>query len=162
MAPRSETVHESADEILQEVLIEASPETVFSFLVDAKKFTRWMGIEAELDPRPGGAYRVRMNKLGDTVAGTYTLIETNRRVVFTWGWDGANSPLPSGTTRVEVTLEPRGTSTLVRLRHTGFNGRDHLQAMHARGWDHYMSRLGPAAEGRDPGFDAWIESEGPR
>lgn len=161
MPLRSESFEEADDEIVQEILIEASPATVFSYLVDADKFTRWMGMEAALDARPGGAYRVRMNQLGETVAGTFVVVETDRRVVFTWGWEGAGSPLPPGTSRVEVTLEPQGTSTLVRLRHTGFRGRDHLRGLHAQGWAHYLPRLGQAGEGRDPGFDPWIESNGP-
>ena len=41
-----------------EVRIQAPPETVFEFFVDPEKMTRWKGTEAELDPRPGGRYRV--------------------------------------------------------------------------------------------------------
>lgn len=43
------------------------------------------GVKAELDPRPGGVYRVWMD--ADTVArGEYVEVESPRRVVFTWGW----------------------------------------------------------------------------
>src|SRR5438876_5422210 len=33
--------------------IEAPPEIVFAYLTDSRRFTRWMGVGAELDPRPG-------------------------------------------------------------------------------------------------------------
>jgi len=44
-------------ELRRELAIAARPETVWSFLVDPQKQLRWMGISAELDPRPGGVMR---------------------------------------------------------------------------------------------------------
>ena len=41
-----------------EVRIQTRPDTVFEFFVDPEKMRRWKGTEAELDPRPGGTYRV--------------------------------------------------------------------------------------------------------
>jgi len=38
--------------------IGASPATVFSYLTESDKFSAWMGVGAELDPRPGGQYRI--------------------------------------------------------------------------------------------------------
>src|SRR6266581_4184046 len=38
------------------ISIAASPEKVWEFLVDPQKSTRWMGLNADLDPRPGGTY----------------------------------------------------------------------------------------------------------
>ena len=32
---------------------------MFSYLTDPARFARWQGIDAELDPRPGGAFRFR-------------------------------------------------------------------------------------------------------
>src|SRR6266851_3473101 len=45
--------------------IAASPATVFSYLVEPAKFNAWMGVGAELDPRPGG--RVRIDVDGEHV-----------------------------------------------------------------------------------------------
>jgi uncharacterized protein YndB with AHSA1/START domain len=44
----------------REIAIAASPETVWEFLVDAEKATRWMGQTASFDPRPRGLYRVEV------------------------------------------------------------------------------------------------------
>ena len=44
--------------VVRELTIAARPETVWEFLVDPDKATRWMGIEATLEPHPGGVYRV--------------------------------------------------------------------------------------------------------
>jgi uncharacterized protein YndB with AHSA1/START domain len=66
-----------------EVRIEARPETVFEFFVDPEKMSRWKGTSAELDPRPGGRYRVG-GIAGATVVGEFVEIDPPRRLVFTW------------------------------------------------------------------------------
>ncbi len=45
-------------ELMREVVVDASPATIFPFLTDPAHHVRWMGTEAELDPRSGGDYRV--------------------------------------------------------------------------------------------------------
>jgi uncharacterized protein YndB with AHSA1/START domain len=42
----------------REILIDATPETIFTLLTDAEQHLRWLGTEVDLDPRPGGVYRV--------------------------------------------------------------------------------------------------------
>jgi len=74
------------------------------------------------------------------------------RIVFTWGWEGDASPLPPGSTTVEVSFSADGEATVVRLRHLGLPA-DQREA-HAKGWDHYLPRLAIAAEGRDAGPDS--------
>jgi len=69
-------------EVEVEVAIAARPETIFAFLTDPAKMTRWMGSMAELDPRPGGVLRVAV-RLGSTGRDEYVAIEPYRRVVFT-------------------------------------------------------------------------------
>ena len=46
----------------REVRIEATPETRVPFFTDPDKMIRWKGSTAELDPRPGGIYRVAINE----------------------------------------------------------------------------------------------------
>ena len=45
-------------ELTREVVMDASPKTIFPFLTDPAQHVLWMGTEAELDPRVGGTYRV--------------------------------------------------------------------------------------------------------
>jgi uncharacterized protein YndB with AHSA1/START domain len=130
--------------------IEAPREEVFVYLTDPDKYTRWMGMAAELDPRPGGFYRVRMNR--DTVAlGEYVAVEPPSRVVFTWGWEG-DAAVPPGSTTVEITLRDEGEGTILRLRHSGFT-TDEAAASHREGWAMYVERLSVATAGGDPGQD---------
>ena len=48
----------SRDFVEREIRVAAPPETVFAFFTDADKMVQWKGSEAQLDPRPGGIYRV--------------------------------------------------------------------------------------------------------
>ena len=139
----------STGEVVErEVRIEAPPETVFSFFTDPQQMTKWKGQSATLDPRPGGIYRVDMN--GENIArGEYVEVVPYSRVVFTWGWEGDDSPLPPGASTVEVSLTPDGDGTIVRLRHLGLSPEQ--RQAHAEGWELYLPRLPLAAIGQDPG-----------
>lgn len=137
--------HEPGEEPVEvETWVRASPEVVFTFFTDSDKYRRWQGQKAELDPRPGGRYRVDMD--GTNVArGEYVEVDPPRRVVFTWGFEG--SPvLPPGSSTVEVTLIPDGDGTIVRLRHSGLPDED-SRAQHAAGWQLYTQRLVAEAGG---------------
>ena len=142
----------SGDTVEKEVRIAAPPETVFSFFTDPALMVKWKGIEATLDPKPGGVYRVSINGR-DIATGKYVEVVPHTRVVFTWGWEGEGSAVPPGTSTVEITLVPDGSETIVRLRHLGLPQDQRDQ--HSQGWDHFMPRLVIAAEGRDPGPDPW-------
>ena len=143
------------NDIVREVRIDAPPDEVFLFFTDPDKMIAWKAIEAELDPRPGGVFRINVTGR-DTARGEYVEIDPPRRVVFTFGWESADSPEPPGSTIVEITLLPDGDGTLVRLVHSGVP--DEIRAGSAGGWDHYLARLMVAAEGGNPGPDPWAES----
>jgi uncharacterized protein YndB with AHSA1/START domain len=133
-----------------EMRIDAPPEVVFAYFTDPEKYRRWKGVRAELDPRPGGGFRVDMGPNG-WVGGEYVTVEPPSRVVFTWGWE--HDPLvPPGTTRVEVTFVPDGAATILRLRHSGF-ATDAVRDQHRDGWEYLLSRLAVAGAGGDPGPD---------
>src|SRR5919204_2366136 len=92
------------------ITIEASPETVFGLLTDPKEYVRWKGRVAALEPRPGGVFRVQFAEPQQIAAGRYVEVVPNRRVVFTWGWEGDELG-PPGSSTVEITLEPAGRGT---------------------------------------------------
>lgn len=144
----------------REIRIDAAPETVFDFFVDPDKMTLWKGVAAELDPRPGGIYKVEVVP-GAVARGEYVRIDRPHSVVFTWGWEGDDQPVQPGTSTVEVTLKPDGTGTVLHLRHTGLPSH-HMLEQHVDGWTHYLARLELAAAGRDPGRDANLDAEAPR
>ena len=145
----------------RELAIAASPEAVWEFLVDPEKVTRWMGLEATLEPQPGGVYLIEV--LGGHVArGEFVEVEPPHRLVFTFGWDpGADGPnaVPPGSSTIEIELEAGadGAGTLLRFTHELSTVEAATQ--HAHGWDHYLARLATVAGGDEPGVDPWLTGE---
>ena len=144
--------------VQREIEIAARPETVWQFLVDPAKAVAWWGANATMDARPGGGYRVEVMP-GRAVRGAFVELDPPRRLVYTFGWEGAGDmpgAIPPGSSTVEVELlaSERGGTTL-RLVHRDLPTGESASS-HGRGWDHYLERLGRVAEGGDPGRDSWI------
>jgi uncharacterized protein YndB with AHSA1/START domain len=123
--------------------IEASPEIVFAYLTDSQRFVAWMGVGAELDPRPGGRYRIDVDGV-HIVSGEYQVVDPPRRLVMSWGWEG-HPTVPPGSTTVEIILTPERDATILTLRHLGLPDEGERR-LHTDGWTQYMSQL--AAAGR--------------
>jgi uncharacterized protein YndB with AHSA1/START domain len=133
--------------------IDASPDTVWEFLVDPEKLMRWKGISADLDPRPGGVYRCEVIP-GHTARGEFVELDPPHRLLFSWGWDG-NEGVPPGASTIEIELATEGEGTSLRFVHKDLPSAEAV-ASHAHGWDHYLPRLEIAAGGGDPGEDPWV------
>ena len=124
--------------------IEAPPEIVFSYLVDPTRFVLWMGVEASLDPTPGGGLRVKLPG-GQIAVGTYQLVDPPNRVVFSFGWDG-DTDVPPGSSTVEVILQRDGDGTRLRLRHFDLPD-DSSRQSHGKGWNYHLDGLATAVAG---------------
>lgn len=143
----------TAESIVREIHIAASPEVVFPYFVEAPKMIVWKAVQAELDAREGGEFQVDVTGRGDVARGTFLEIEAPRRVTFTWGWVKGDPAFAPGSTVVEVTLRAVAGGTLLRLEHR--NVPEEAQDRSGAGWDHYLARLALAAAGQDPGRDPW-------
>ena len=133
-----ETLVAAEGRIEREIRIAASPETVFDHWVDPVRLATWMGRDVTVDARPGGSYRIDYNG-SDVASGAFVELERPRRLVLTWGWEAPGDPTPPGASLVEVTLEPDGDGTVLRLVHSrlvpaAVDG-------HAEGWDYFLPRL---------------------
>lgn len=137
-------------ELVREIVIDARPETIWPFLVESDEHARWLPT-VELDPRPGGTFRV-LARGGHEGAGEYVEVVPHQRVVFTFGWDVEGHPIPPGSTTVEISLHPEGDKTRVRLVHRGLP--EDAVDDHGGGWTIYLERLAVVTTGGDPGPDA--------
>ena len=135
--------------IEREVMIHAHPATIFRYFSDPERFGAWFGAGSSMETRPGGEIDVHYPD-GRKAVGEVLEVAENERIVFTWGWID-HPVLPPGSSTVEVQLVPDAHGTLVRLTHSGLPS-DEI-AIHARGWEHYVPRLGEVAAGLDPGPD---------
>ncbi len=138
-------------EAVKEVAIKASPSVIFPYLVDPEKFILWMGTSVSLQPIAGGEFRVLCAGVRPC-AGQFVEVVPNEKVVFTFGWDLPEHPIPAGSTEVEITLTPHGDHTILRLVHRGLP--DDAINDHLGGWSHYLTRLETVVTGGDPGPDA--------
>lgn len=152
-----------ADGIELRIRIAAAPEVVFGFFEDPERFAAWMGDGSTMVARPGGAVVVEYP--GEAAPAMGKVLETvpNRRIVFTWGYEGGANGLPPGSSTVSVDLQPTDTGTLLTLRHVGLDDDD-LEQGHLGGWRHYFGvlawrasrvALAPVLEER---VDAWVSA----
>ena len=143
-------------ELIREIVIDATPETIWPFLTEPDELVQWHGTVAEIDPRPRGIYRVLVAGQFQSV-GEYVEVVPMEKVVFTFGWEEAGHPIPPGSTTIEITLHPEGDKTRVRLVHSGLP--DDAVDDHGRGWAFYLERLAVRVTGGDPGPDRGSEGE---
>ncbi len=132
-------------------IIAARPSTVFSFFTDSERWAAWQGVEGQVDAQAGGAFRITMPG-AQVASGHFVELVRDRRLVFTWGWEGDDSPLPPGSSTVVVELEPHEAGTLLRLTHSAL-APPRVAEQHRQGWERYLERLRICAEGGDPGAD---------
>lgn len=137
-------------ELVREILIDATPETIWPFLVEPELHIQWLGTVADIDPRPGGQYRVLVH--GEhQAAGAYVEVVPHERIVVDFGWEEEGHPIPPHSTTLEIALLPEGDKTRVRLTHSRLP--DDAVADHADGWESYLDRLATVLSGGDPGPD---------
>src|SRR5207244_1723366 len=103
-APRGAAVIDG-EKVVHELVLAAPPDDVFDAFVDPVRLVAWIGITADLEPRPGGRFRFEIAP-GEFCEGEYVTVERPRHLVFTWGWTAPSFELPPGSSRVEVTLRP--------------------------------------------------------
>ena len=103
--------------VVRETHIAASPETVFEYFVDPDRMVRWMGVRADVDPRPGGRYAVDINAMA-RARGEYVEVVPPSRIVLSFGWEN-DAAVPPGSTTLQATLTPDGAGTHVPIVHSG-------------------------------------------
>jgi uncharacterized protein YndB with AHSA1/START domain len=139
--------------VVKEIHIDAPPEIVYEYLTQADKIVQWMGFDVDVDPQPGGIFRLSPNRV-DVVRGEYVEATPYSKVAFSWGFEGAGHELPAGSTLVEFSLERAPSGTRLRLVHSGIADPEWRED-HSVGWDHYLPRIAAAAEGFPLGPDPW-------
>jgi uncharacterized protein YndB with AHSA1/START domain len=130
------------DAVVHELVLPAPPTDVFEMFVDAEKLISWIGISADIEPVAGGRFRFEV-MAGQYCEGHYVTLERPHRLVFTWGWSDPSMDVPSGSSTVEVTLEPEGSGETTRLRlvHRDLPDTEQGRRLHDDGWTRFLGRL---------------------
>ena len=115
----------------------APPERVYAHFADPALLAAWfcpnpdLPTTAELDLRPGGAWRVAM---GDwVVGGRYLEVDPPTRLVFTFDWDHDDE----APTTVTVAITPEGDGARLVLEHEESGD----ESGHEEGWLLTLARL---------------------
>ena len=127
--------------IEREIFVALPPEELFRYLVEPALMARWIGLSHDLDPRPGGRFRVEVSG-GNIASGRYVEVVPPWRVVFTWGWESRDPDLcvlPPGASLVEIDLQAEDRGTLLRLRHSRLPNE--LAGRHGERWSLYLAEL---------------------
>jgi uncharacterized protein YndB with AHSA1/START domain len=69
----------------------------------------------------------------------------DQRLIFTWGWEKPDVPVPPGSSTVEIELVADGSGTLLRLTHSGLP--PDFVVLHRQGWELYIGKLQAVAGG---------------
>lgn len=140
------------------LVVPAPPTTVWYFLSTDDGWSEWWGRGSTIDARPGGAMHIAYPN-GQTADGRVLEVEPERRLVFSFGYDRPGTPLPAGSSIVEIALEGLGNLTRVRVLH--LLPDDQQAQHHIAGWRYqlglFASLVGRNALGARLGSqaDAW-------
>ena len=117
------------------VMIAAPPEMVFRFFQDSDRWAKWWGAGSTIDPRVGGEVYIK-HPGGIESGGRILEIAAPMRLVFTYGF-ASGKPIPTGSSRVTIQLEPLRGGTRLSLRHDFADtvARDE----HVQGWRFQLS-----------------------
>ena len=118
------------------ILICATRATVFRYFTDSERFAAWWGPGSRIEGRPGGAVAIRYPN-GVTVSGQVLELVGDERIVFTYGYDAPDRPIPPGGSRVTITLEERPQGTLLKLRHELATAA--ARDAHVAGWRYQLA-----------------------
>ena len=147
------------------VVIRARRETVFRYFTDSARFAAWWGAGSSVDPRPGGAVRIRypnaVEALGEVVE-----LKAPERFVFTYGYSDPAKGVPPGGSRVTITLEAVAEGTKLRLVHDQADAK--ARDAHKPGWAYQLAVFANVVAGEehagvaakaDAWFKAWAERD---
>jgi uncharacterized protein YndB with AHSA1/START domain len=142
--------------------LEAPREEVFRAWTEPKLFEQWFkppgsgSLNAEMDVRSGGGYRITLRptegRPGTTyLVGTYLEVIRPERLAFTWGWEQAPSfeglALNDLDSQVIVQFQELNGSTEISVTHERLDTEER-RAFHRWGWESTLDQLASLTESR--------------
>ncbi len=126
--------------VIESEFLNTPPAVLFDYWIKPELITRWWPAEAEIDPRPGGAYHLSWPKMNWHLRGHYTIFDPGKQLAFTWKWD--HEP---DTTQVVVDFEALSdTGTKLTITHGSYSDSaedQETRAGHIEGWNYFISKL---------------------
>lgn len=126
-----------------ELTIDAPADAVWKALTDAEELMRWFPFQAKVEPGAGGTIWMSWDGSFED-SQPIQAWEPERRLVTGWPLPTPPGEKPAPPTVVEYRLEARGSSTRLRLVHSGFptgDDWDDIFESHRRGWSYELRSL---------------------
>ncbi|MDL2334909.1 MAG: SRPBCC domain-containing protein [Chloroflexota bacterium] len=117
--------------------VDASRDAVFALFATQDGLRRWLDA-ADLEPRVGGALRVRMRDA--SASGKVLAIDAPQHASYTWEWTGSRAASPMV---VAFDAIDHGARTHVTLRHIGLRTQAELD-LHTELWRYWLERFADA------------------
>ena len=92
----------------REIMIDATPETIFPLLTTTEGMLRWEGTEGEIDARPGGVYRILVGGRAPRARRVRGGRPQREGACSPSAGTSPGNPITPGSTEVEITLHPGG------------------------------------------------------
>ena len=123
--------------IEQAYFFKASPKKVFDALTTPEGLTSWFLSDAALEARTGSIYE--FDWLGGYhMEGNIKGIQSGKSVSYSW-----HDKLPNGknaVTNASFSVAKKGSGTILKLRHTGFEDPVHFAECSSR-WGYYLTNM---------------------
>ncbi len=140
------------DWIEREIIIDASPDRVWTVLTEAEPVAGWFGDSAEIDLRPG-----RKAVFGRTGDGDFWAVVERvaapTALSYRWARDAGTEPGEGASTLVEFTLTEIPVGTLLRVVESGIDSLNlspeaqiKVAAETSQGWTEGLAQLKEYAE----------------
>jgi uncharacterized protein YndB with AHSA1/START domain len=137
-----------SDEVTVSRVIPATREEAFKAWTDPEQIKRWFGPgefntpEAEVDLRPGGAYRFVMHAPEGNpmpISGTYQAVDEPGLLVYTWKWEVEG--MGDDESLVKVEFRDAGDSrTEIVITHSRYP-QEHTGEPYRMGWEGGLDKV---------------------
>lgn len=117
--------------LFKEVWINAPIEKAFASFTEAEAMLEWHGKEVEVNPVPGGIYKVIFED-GTTILGEYKEVISPSRVVYSANYNGVNS-------LVTIQFQTKDGGTLIQLQQEFDPKQD--PSSFDQGWNYFLQLL---------------------
>ncbi|NET34403.1 MAG: SRPBCC domain-containing protein [Cyanothece sp. SIO1E1] len=117
--------------IHKEIWINAPIERAFASFTDAEAMLAWHGKEIEVNPVPGGIYKVTFED-GTTILGEYKEVSPHSRVIYSANYNGVDS-------LITIDFLPRDGGTLIKLQQE-FDP-EQVTSSFDHGWNYFLQIL---------------------
>jgi uncharacterized protein YndB with AHSA1/START domain len=160
-------MHMSSDAITRDIVINASPETVYDVVSRPEHIAEWFSDGADFEPVPDarGVLTWQDKKTSQTTTVEVTVVAADRPRLFAFHWISPErqraTPMATDPVLVEFRISAEPDGTRLTVSESGLDAVDWNDAAkaayaadHSNGWGTFLSQLRAYAEGLVTGSSA--------